>query len=450
MISPTLKTALVRKVGHSAITLTAKYGVPITSQQPIAGSSTPDLETDARVLPRVSEYLSRGLDLKRWWDQVERNGGPAERFPLERTFNRPNRSYGFYGEAPVGGSMMPVMGNVQEMFYDQTRAPSSLDLESAEWMAAQLREFVMKYFMRVSSFREPEVYIDASNPVPPPALSRLSWCPQPQEGGRRGFGFCQLFFKRVGSDVVEAFPTYDQFAISDQREVGKKFEWVILRVRIFDFNVSVKLFGTNGPQLVFGANEQSYLVTHEAFINHKEHPLPGVLGDYGIGYAFIRNPVQGPFGYGPGEFDAAIETINFRVYETGYVSVRMVFVANRPTQIANLTVDPVNWSFGLADLFSFGLASRLFSPARDVLNQLPLRFSVDPASAYVTGANWISGGSAAQTLCISIEQLEKFFLLQHFKQHYQTIVGSLLTWRQIPDWLDEKNLPPWVISGIIS
>jgi hypothetical protein len=79
-----------------------------------------------------------------------------------------------------------------------------------------------------------------------------------------------------------------------------------------------------------------------------------------------------------------------------------------------------------------------------------LRFTVDPASAYVAGANLISGGVAAQTLCISIEQLEKFFLLQHFKQHYQTMVGSVLTWRQIPDWLDDKNLPPWVISGISS
>ncbi len=96
------------------------------------------------------------------------------------------------------------------------------------------------------------------------------------------------------------------------------------------------------------------------------------------------------------------------------------------------------------------MASRLLSPAKGLFDQLPLRLNVDPVSAYVSGANLISGGTAAQTLCISIEQLEKFFLLQHFKQHYQTIVGSLLTWRQIPDWLDEKNLPAWVISGISS
>lgn len=344
--------------------------------------------------------------------------------------------------------MIPVMGNVQEMFYDQPRAPASLGRDSAEWMWAQAREFVMKYFMRVSSFREPEAYVDAAAPVPPPALARLSWCPQQDTEERRGFGFQQLFYKPAGSGQVEAFPSYDRYAIVDQREIGPKYEWVLLKVRIFNFNINVRLFGQRGPELVFGANEESYIVMHQEFINHKAHPLPGVLGDYGIGYAFIRNPVQGPFGYGPGEFDAAIQLINFRVYETGYITVRMVFVGNRPRQIANLTVDPINWSFSLADVFSFGLASRLLSPARGIFSQLPLRFQFDPVSAYISGTNLISNGAAAQTLCISIEQLEQMFLLQHFKQHYQTVIGSLLTWRQIPDWLDEKNLPPWVISGM--
>jgi hypothetical protein len=51
---------------------------------------------------------------------------------------------------------------------------------------------------------------------------------------------------------------------------------------------------------------------------------------------------------------------------------------------------------------------------------------------------------------VSLEQLEKAFLVQHFKQHYETILGSLATWRRFPDWLDEKNLPTWVTSGVPS
>jgi hypothetical protein len=40
-------------------------------------------------------------------------------------------------------------------------------------------------------------------------------------------------------------------------------------------------------------------------------------------------------------------------------------------------------------------------------------------------------------------------LIQHFMQHYQLMVGSLLTWRQIPSWLqrDQGHLPEWVIRG---
>ena len=421
----------------------------VTNPQ-VAAPRTPDMEVDVQVLPRVQEYLSKGLDLLHWWREVESRGGPENRFPLERSFNRPNRSFGFYGEAPVAGSMMPVMGNVQEMFYDQVRSPIALQREATEWIWMQVREFVMKYFMRVSSFREPEAHVDSANPIPPPALSRLSWCSEPEQAERKGFGFQQIFYKPVGTSAVQAFPSYDQFAIVDQRELGKKFDWVILKVRIFDFNVAARLFGPAGPEIVFGANEQSYLVDHQEFVNYKENHIPGVYGDYGIGYAFIKSPIPGPFGYGPGEFDAAIELINFRVYKTGYITVRMVFIANRPTRIANLTVDPVNWSLSLANSLSFGLASPFIDPAKKLLDRLPLRFDVDPVSAYVSGANLVSGGAAARTLCISIQQLEKFFLLQHFKQHYQTAVGSLLTWRQIPDWLDQKNLPDWVISGISS
>jgi len=403
--------------------------------------------TDALVLPRVEEYLAKGLDLKRWWTEVERQGGPEDRFPLERSFNRPTRSYGFYGNAPVGGAILPVMGNVQEMFYDRARVSASLGAESAEWMAAQLREFVFKYFMRVSSFRQPEAYVGGKQPTPPSALARLSWCPAPTPD-RIGFGFSQLFYKLANSGQIKFVPSYDTYAIVDQREIGKIYEWLVLKVRIFDFSFNARPFGDNGPELVFAANESSYLVAHEGFINHQERPLPHVLGEYGIGYAFIKSPVPSPLGYGPGEFDAAIELINFRVYDSGYVSVRMIFIANRPTSVATIAIDPVNWSFRLADVFSLGVASRLFAPAKGILDQLPLRFTIDPVLTYVSAANAITGNYAANVLCISLEQLEKVFLLKHFHQHYQTVAESLLTWREIPDWLDERSLPPWAISGI--
>ncbi len=40
----------------------------------------PDLEQDGLVLPRVSEYLAKGLALRRWWAELERRGGLKNSF----------------------------------------------------------------------------------------------------------------------------------------------------------------------------------------------------------------------------------------------------------------------------------------------------------------------------------------------------------------------------------
>jgi hypothetical protein len=129
----------------------------------------------------------------------------------------------------------------------------------------------------------------------------------------------------------------------------------------------------------------------------------------------------------------------------------MIFVANRPAEIVNLVLDPVDWSFRLADTFSFGLTSQLLAPVKTVLNLVPLRLGAfDPVYLYVRVANALTFGFAGRQLCITREQLEKQFLVQHFMQHYQTMAGSLLTWRQIPDWLDTPALPQWVVLGISS
>lgn len=412
------------------------------------------------MLATVPKYLARGEALLKWWREVDPSTtwwfkpSAIQQFPLARPFNRPTRSFGFYGHAPVEGELMPVMGNVQEMFYDQTRGPVNPGADSAKWVQDQLREFVMKYFMRISSFRQPQAYVDAAYPIPPPALARLSWCPK-ESPEQVGFGFTQLFYKSATSGEIKPFPSYDHHAIVDQREVGRLYEWLVLKVRIFDFNFSFRPLGENGPELVFAENEQSYLVVSHSFVNYNEKLPPelgkeygGVLADYGIGYAFIKSPKAGQFRYGPGEFDAALELINFRIYRSGYISVRMVFISNRPTGVSNLVINPVNWGFRIADFLSLGIASRLVRPAEHILEQLPLQFRFDPVSAYISATNLLSSGYAAKNLCISMEQLEKYFLLIHFQQHYQTVVGSLLTWRLVRNWLDQKSLPPWVISGV--
>lgn len=402
-------------------------------------------DLDRLIIERVDSYLAAGLELKRWWDKTFLTNGFKEKFELQRVFNRPSRSFGFFDEVGCDDGTLPVMGNYQQILYDQPRTPTNLQEEAALWMRNQVREFVLHYFMRVSSFRQPETYIESGRSSVPRCLEGISWCPE-QDPLRQGFGFSQLYYKLRDTGEVGKFD--DEFAIIDLRELEWKYEWIVAKVRIFDFKFTFNPVGPDGPELAFPLREESYLVLSHAFILNEDEPSPDALGQYGLGYAFIKDPTQGVIRYGPGQFDAAIETISFQVLKSGLVNVSMVFVVNRPERIMNISLDPITWGFRFADLFSFGLTSRLLAPMKGAFDKLPTGDGgFDPVSGYVSMVNMLTGNRATEELCISREQLEKGLLAQHFIQHYTTIVGSLLTWRQVPDWLDSARLPEWVITG---
>jgi len=409
-------------------------------------SNTELTNEDRLILDRVSRALADGQALKRWWDQKYPEGF-AEKFDLERNFNRSSDSFGFFDQVELATGVLPVMGNYQEMFYDQPRTPANLNRQAAEWMRDQIREFALHYFMRVSAFRQPEVYVQSGRPALPGYLEPLSWCPRP-DVLRQGFGFKQVLYKVRDSGEIGKFSEQDETAIVDLRELGRRYEWIVVKVRIFDFSFKFQPFGTNGPELSVPLTEESYLVLSRDFILNEDDPSPASLGRYGLGYAFIRDPTEGVIAYGPGQFRTAIEIINFDVSRDGRVRVSMIFVADRPERIANVSLNPVDWSFRLADFFSLGATSRLLAPFKNTLKRIPTSVdSFDPVYSFISLINSLTANQAGQQLCISREQLEKDFLAQHFIQHYATIVGSLLTWRQIPNWLDTAALPEWVVTG---
>jgi hypothetical protein len=413
----------------------------IASAQIDQGRSAALTNQDHSILQRAEKALADGLALKRWWEQTDSTNGYAERFELVQQFNQPDTSFGFFDQALLDGQTLPVMGTVEDSLYDQPKQAAS------EKVRDEFREFVLRHFIRISDYRQPDAYAERRCYVPPDYLRGLSWCPE-REAQRIGFGFSQHYYKLRDSGLVGKFRSREEFAIVDLREIGEKYEWIVLKVRIFNFNFTFRLLGSDQAQLAVPLKEETYLVLNRDFILNEDNPEPGVLGKYGFGYAFIRNPTEGLFAYGPGEFDAAIELINFYVLESGETRAHLVFVVNRPERILNASISPVDWTFRLADLMSFGLASTLFAPVKTVLDRFPLRISgLDPLSAYISLANQLTGGLAAEDLCISRKQLEKDFLVQHFVQHYQMIVGSLLTWRQIRDWLDSARLPEWVLTG---
>ncbi len=236
--------------------------------------------------------------------------------------------------------------------------------------------------------------------------------------------------------------------MADLREIGSIYDWMILRLQIYQFNVSVRPMGSTSPRLQVPLKEESFLIVAPEFIRNEDTPEPGVLGEYGFGYAFIRNPRRGPFAYGPGEFEAAFQTINFRVLESGETRVRMIFASDQPQRVLNLNLDPVEWSFAMADFMSLGQASRILAPFKNVLEQMPFRdFNIDPTVSTLNLMNTMTAGQAAQRFSLSKEELYRGFLRRHSMQHYQTVLASLRTFRQISDWLDADSLPLWVVLG---
>jgi hypothetical protein len=402
-------------------------------------------DADRAIVDRAEQALADGLELKRWWDRVDEMNGYAERFEFIRQFHKPARSFGFFDVAPVGGKELLVMGSVDEALYDQPKQ------SPAERVRDEFREFVLHYFMRVSSFEQPEARADGvKRGAPPWPFQFVDLCTR-ESDVRGGFGFQQLYYKsRATGDVGRFSSEAEQYRIVDLREVGSTYEWLILKVRIFSFDLSAQPLGTGTPALVVTLDEQSYLIVSREFIRDERDPAPGVLAEYGLGYAFIKDPSdQGRLAYGPGHFDLAFQLINFRVLTSGAIWSRLVFVANRPDRILNLSLDPVTWSATFADLVAPGVTGRLMP--RDLRAGRPGLFrgaGFDPVLSSVRLLNWITGGLAASELCVTKAELERRFLVQHFMQHYQTMEGALVTWRRIPDWLDQANLPQWVTTGV--
>jgi hypothetical protein len=331
--------------------------------------------------------------MKSWWADRERLGDYADRFALRRSFNPSGDSYGFFDVASFNGRRIPVLGVVQEMKFD------SLKSCSPDSMRDQMRAFILRYFMRISSFQRPEAY----------ATERVCLPTAPE---RIGFGYSQHFYKFFGAEEAAAFSPEMAYEIVDLRDLFWKYEWILVKVDLYSFYLRFRPFGPNGLNLEAPLSESTYLVLTRDFIVDESSKQDGVIGRYGFGYALVKNPTPQLLAYGPGEFDLGFKTFEFTVLENGDTYVRMAFAINRPNRILNLPIDPV---------FTF-----------------------------IDAANLLTGGVAARRLCISRRELETTFLVQHYGQHYDMIVGALSTWSQLSDWLDERNLPDWVIKGTIA
>lgn len=387
-------------------------------------------DADQYLLDHADRFLADGLAIKRWYDEMDSTDGFADRFDLVHTLRRDERSRGFFGLVQLEGRAMPVMGVLDEVFYDRPKTSATHQKEAALEMRDQVREFVLHYLMRVCGFRLPQEYIE------------------PEQINRKGMGFTLSFYKRKDTGEIGKFPEEGASSIIDLREIGTNYDWIIVKLKVYDFTVSMKPFGPESIGMDMPMKEEGYLILTPEFIANEDDPSPGVLGTYGFGYAFMKNPTRGMFAYGPGEFEAAFQYIYFDVLEDGRTKVRMAFVSDQPESIMNLTIDPVDLGFSMADMLSFGMTSRVLGSVKDSLHGISTKTpNLDPTLPSISLLNRVTNGQAEKKLDISRDQLFKGFLVKHSMQHYATILGSLRTWRQVPDWLDSNSIPDWVVKG---
>lgn len=400
------------------------------------------------LLGETENALFKGLELRAWYRDKLKHNSWSDRFEEATSFRRPDTSFGFFDHAEIDGQRMAVMGNYQSMLYDQPKTGRGEEGEGALLMREQMREFILRYFMRISDFRQPQGYLPPNAHQPPVFLRPLSWCPK-DDPSRIGFGFSQHFYKTVDGRLGR-FPVEERDAIVDLRQIGSDYEWILVHVDIFDFSFSLQPFGSDTPSLSLPLKTGSYLVVNRDFVLQDESLKHG-LGSYGFGYSFVRNPGSSLLNYGPGEFEVAFETIDFHVLTDGRVRVDMAFASNRPDRIMNVSVDPLCWAVTLGAALPVPFAEPMTAAMRGMASFSPLRgLTFDPLFSLIDMGNFASAGLLARELCISKETLFREFLLKHFQQHYESIIGSLQTWRQFPDWLNSEALPAWVKTGVSS
>jgi len=402
-------------------------------------------DEDRDLLNGLDRAMADGLALKHWWEHTNANKKYAQRFELVREFNESQTSFGFFDEVIIDGQSLPVMGTVDEMLYDRQKEKPNEKLRN------QFREFILHYFMRVSSYHPPTAIVETGEAKHGDVQSffqPLSWCPAGSYS-RGGFGYSQHYFKLRESGRVGKFRERDWYTIVDLRELGKTFDWIIVKVQIFDVGLTFMPFGPKSFTISLPQAEEFYLVISPEFVTCQDNPTPDVLGRYGLGYAILtRDRDRSTFARSAEIFSTGFQLLNFELDNQGQISVQLVMATNRPKRILNTALNPVVLGLGLADFMSLGFASRLLSSVSGALKGVsPSVASFDPVSAYISLAGALSAGISAEQLCISIETLEKEMLLQSFIQHYDLIVDSIVTWRQTQDWLDPAQLPEQAITG---
>jgi len=384
-------------------------------------------EQDLAILENVPKAIAQGRDLMQWWEKARKTPGLLRRFPVSRQLHQPDVNFGFLHEAVLRNGVLPVAGVTQDQLFDFPKVPAGMSGRDPQWIRSQVREFMLRYFMR-------QTYVAAP--------TMLTQGPQQPPKGY-GWGYEQWYYQLADSGRVGKFPDSERYQTVDLREIGPKYSWVVFKVNIFQFDFTIPPVPT-GPQIKIPVPQPVYTVCTPDFIVQEEDPRPGVLGEYGYGYSVVPDPTYKTlFAAGPSKITNTIETLHLRVLESGEVRAHMDFVTPQPPQIVEC--NPVQWSFDIADLFTFGAASTVLAPLKWLL--LGLQPSIDPVYTSVRLLNLLTLGVASDDYCINKEQLFKLLMVLHFTDAFNMYNFTASHFRLVPDWTDEESLPDWARYG---
>ena len=177
------------------------------------------------------------------------------------------------------------------------------------------------------------------------------------DGSPAGFGYDALIYKLKETANIKRFVNGTDASALDFSPVDSAYEWMLMRVEIYDFLRATPLKPLAGPLSKY-LKEAAYVVSHEIFAAPVGDPTPGTIAECLFGYSFLPCAcVSSPFGFGPGHFKSAIKQFRFSLLESRELEIKLSFlVVPRSQKVLDLWgFDPVYTMFHFFNAVTFGL-----------------------------------------------------------------------------------------------
>jgi hypothetical protein len=390
---------------------------------------------DLAILGQVDSSIAIGRELKAWWTANRDTRVRLASVPIARQIHEPDSNYGFVMDAHLRSGTLPVAGVVQDQEFRWPKMPPGRPRDP-QWMRAQLRTFVLEYFMRMAG-TQPRLRAEPVRSGDASAGSRSV--------DRLGWGYRQKYYKLAATGEIGKFPAGQQALIVPLHEVGAKYSWIVFQVNIYHFDMSLGVPGaSNGPSLNLSMTQPVHTVMTPDFVVDEENPAPGIVGEYGYGYSVVPNPTLHPMVTdGPSAISKTIEMLTFRVLESGAVRAHMDLITPQPARIVN--IDPVQLAFDVADRLSLNMASTLLAPLKALLQGLEPQ--VDPIYLFINILNGLTAGIASEEFGISKQTLFTTFMSLHFTDVFKMYNLAASHFAMVRDWTDAAALPAWATTG---